>query len=280
MAVWKKWDPETEEYVVIPGSGGGAGAGGTSAPASSPTTISALDGKTVICMGDSYTAGMSAIYSALFAKYGATVDNRGVVSSSIAGDTAGSKGFSPMWNRTATVCSAYTTAGRENNVGAIVFMGGANDGFGTSTWLGSGINDKDTGHIYGAMHSILKAFRTSFDCPIFVILQPCFPNGATPDTSASDTIANLLGFDSAEQMLSFDADEYAAYAMGRKQRVVKAVAEFYNCHVIDCCFDWLSIFRPSQRAAYWNADGHPKAAGYQKIAQALEARLLEVMGDR
>lgn len=272
MAVWKKLNPDTGEYEKIPGASAGSGSSGEAA------TITALSGKTVICMGDSYTTGMSAIYTALFSKYGATVDNRGVVSSSIAGDTAGSKGFSPMWNRTNNVCAEYTEAETAANVGAIIFMGGANDGFGSTTWLGSGINDKDTNHVYGAMHSILKAFRSTFDCPIFVILQPYFPNGATPDTSASEETAALLGFESVEQMLTFDATEYAAYSMQKKQRVVKEMAEYYNCHIVDCCSEWHSIFRTSERTTYWKNDGHPTAVGYESIAEKLEVKMLEVMG--
>lgn len=277
MAVWKKLNTETGEYEAIPGASVN-GDTGDNTGGITVVTIPDLSGKTVICMGDSYTQGMSAIYTALFSKYGATVDNRGIVSSSISGDTAGSRGFSPMWNRTNSVCSEYTSAGTTDNVGAIVFMGGANDGFGSTTWLGSGTNDKDTNHIYGAMHSILKAFRNTFDCPIFVILQPYFPNGATPDASASEETAVLLGFDSVEQMLTFDATEYAAYSMQKKQKVVKEMAEFYNCHIVDCCFAWESIFRSSDRSTYWGSDGHPTAAGYQNIANDLEAKMLEAMG--
>lgn len=277
MAVWKKLNTETGEYEVIPG----ASVPGTGTPdgESPAVTIPSLNGKTVLCMGDSYTKGMSAIYTALFAKYSATVDNRGVVSSSIAGDTTGSKGFSPMWNRTASVCAEYTTAGTTDNVGAIVFMGGANDGFGGTTWLGTGANDKDTDHIYGAMHSILKAFRNTFDCPIFVILQPYFPNGRTPDATATEDTAKTLGFDSVAQMLTFDADEYAAYSMQKKQKIVREMAEFYNCHIVDCCFEWHSIFHPSERTKYWGSGGHPTAAGYQEIANDLESKMLTVMGE-
>lgn len=241
-------------------------------------SIDSLNGKTVIFMGDSYTAGAKSNFEALCAKHGAIADNRGIVSSSICGDETGSKGFQPMHRRTSSVCDEYVANGTTGNVGAVVFMGGANDGFGSTTWLGTGTNDKDTNHIYGAMHSILKAFRNTFDCPIFVILQPYFPNGITPDAEADDETAKTLGFESAEQMLTFDADEYAAYSMQKKQRIVKEMAEFYNCHIVDCCFEWHSIFNASDRAKYWSGDGHPTGKGYQAIADDLEAKMIEVMG--
>lgn len=162
-----------------------------------------LEGKTIIFMGDSYTKGASSQFSALCQKYGATVDNRGIVSSSICGDMMGNKGFQPMWKRTEDVCKEYTDAGSTETVGAVVFMGGANDGFGISTFIGTGINDDDTGHIYGATNHLLKKFQSTFDCPVFVILQPVFPSNSTANQGVDDATAKLWGFDSADTMFSF-----------------------------------------------------------------------------
>lgn len=234
----------------------------------------ALNGKKVIFMGDSYTKGASSQFSALCEKYGSIADNRGIVSSSICGTTDGNKGFQPMWKRTENVCTEYAEANTTENVGAIVFMGGANDGFGKDSWLGSGTNDKDTSHIYGALHNIFKTFHNTFDCPIFVILQPYFPNGSAPSEDVTDETALLWGFESAEQALTFDTHEWCAYSMQKKQAVVKEMAEYYNCIITDCCFNWHSIFDATDLATYWSRDGHPTATGYQEIANDLEKTML------
>ena len=238
-----------------------------------------LNGKTVICMGDSYTHGMKSVYNTLFAKYGATVDNRGIVSSSICGDTTGNKGFQPMWNRTRSVCTEYTDNGTTDNVGAIVFMGGANDGFGIETWIGSGIKDTDTNHIYGAMHSILNDFRIAFpDVPIFVILQPSHFTRSVEDIT-DDATAQALGFDSLEQLQLMDDYQYSHYSMVLKERAVKEVAEFYGCNIVDCIFDWHSVLSSSDRAKYWQSDKlHLTGAGSQAVADKLEQKMLEVLG--
>lgn len=180
-----------------------------------------------------------------------------------------------MHIRTKTVCETYVTNGNTGDVGAIVFMGGANDGIGSSTWLGSGINDLNTNHIYGAMHSILNDFRTTFDCPIFVILQPTFPNGDTSNQIDDDETAILWGFDNAEQCKSFDSDRWCQYKMYKKQTIVKQMAEYYNCNIVDCFFNYdISIFSPTDRAKYWRSDGHPTPKGYQHITDNLEKTML------
>lgn len=236
--------------------------------------ISALNGKTVIFMGDSYTKGASSQFQALCEKHGATADNRGIVSSSICGDDSGSVGFQPMHKRTVNVCNEYIEAGTTGNVGAVVFMGGANDGFGKTSWLGTGTNDKNTNHFYGALHKIFKTFHDTFDCPIFVILQPYFPNGSAPAKDIADETAQILGFESAKQALTFDTYEWCAYSMQKKQAIVKEMAEYYNCIITDCCFNWHSIFRASDLAKYWGSDGHPTGIGYQAIANDLEQTML------
>lgn len=238
-------------------------------------SISELNGKIVIFMGDSYTKGAISQFEALCEKYGATADNYGIVSSSITGDESGNHGFQPMHIRTKTVCETYVDNGNTGDVGAIVFMGGANDGIGSSTWLGSGINDLNTNHIYGAMHSILNDFRTTFDCPIFVILQPTFPNGDTSNQIDDNETAILWGFENAEQCKSFDSDRWCQYKMYKKQTIVKQMAEYYNCNIVDCFFNYdISIFRPTDRAKYWSSDGHPTPKGYQHITDNLEKTML------
>ena len=267
--IWKRLNPNTGEYEVIPGTG-------TNTENSNETiAMPDLTGKTIIFMGDSYTAGMSGIAKSMCAEFKANADIYGVVSSSIAGDREGNKGFSPMWVRTQAVCQNYTSAGTEDDVAAVVFMGGANDGFGKTTWLGSGINDRDNLHIYGAMHTILGTFRKTFNCPVFVILQPTFPNGSLP-TDITEENAKIWGFDSVEQCQSFDADMWCQYAMTLKQNVVLDVAKYYGCKIVDCFFDHdISIWNSVERGKYWNADGHPSAAGYEKIVDRLKEKMVE-----
>lgn len=240
-----------------------------------------LTGKTIIFMGDSYTNGASSQFSTLCQKYGATADNRGIVSSSITGDDTGLHGYQPMWSRTDSLCQEYIDADTTANVGAIVFMGGANDGIGSTSWLGTGINDLDTNHIYGAMHSILGKFRETFDVPIFVILQPTFPNGSTSNQGCDDETAQLWGFDNAVQCESFNSDMWSQYCQYKKQSIVKMISEFYNCQIVDCFFDYdISIFSPTERAKYWSSDGHPTSNGYQHITDRLEKKILEYYSNK
>ena len=193
MAVWKKLNTETGEYEEIPGASTNS-SGNNGASDDYSETIPDLSGKTAIFMGDSYIASMSAMLKSMCAEFGMLDDNRGVVSSSICGDTAGNKGFNPMWNRTKSTCDEYTEAGTTDDVALIVFMGGANDGFGLETWIGSGIADTNTEHIYGAMHSILNNFRKTFPkAKIITVLQPS-SYSRTVDSVTDDETAAIFGF--------------------------------------------------------------------------------------
>ena len=242
--------------------------------------IDALSGKTILFMGDSYTAQAKSQFAALAEKYGAVADNRGVASSSISGNLEATKGLWPMWDRTAKACDEYISAGTTGNVGAIVFMGGAKDGFGEATWLGTGINDTDTEHIYGAMHSILNNFRKTFpDAPIFVILQPSSFHRVVSTSVTDDDMAQLMGFDDMAQALDMDDYQFSNYAMFKKEKVVQEVAEFYGCHIVDCCFDFYNVMNENDRATYWSGDKlHMTSAGYQAVADKLETKMIEVFG--
>ena len=274
MAVWKKLNPDTGEYEVIPGASCNTNSNTTEDPAG---TLPDLTGKTAIFMGDSYTAQMSAMLKSMCAEFGMVDDNRGVVSSSICGDTAGNKGFSPMWNRTKSVCEEYATAGTTDNVALIVFMGGANDGFGIETWIGSGIADTNTEHIYGAMHSILNSFRKTFPkAKIITVLQPS-SYSRTVGSVTDDETAVVFGFSDLASLQKLDDYQFSNYAMFRKETAVEEVAKFYNTTIVDCCFNWHSVLNADDRATYWNSDKlHLSSAGYQDVTKRIKEKIVEI----
>lgn len=274
MAVWKKLNPDTGEYEVIPGASCNTNSNTTE---DSAGTLPDLTGKTAIFMGDSYTAQMSAMLKSMCAEFGMVDDNRGVVSSSICGDTAGNKGFSPMWNRTKSVCEEYTTAGTTDDVALIVFMGGANDGFGIETWIGSGIADTNTEHIYGAMHSILNSFRQTFPkAKIITVLQPS-SYSRTVDSVTNDETAVVFGFSDLASLQKLNDYQFSNYAMFRKETAVEEVAKFYNTTIVDCCFNWHSVLNADDRATYWNSDKlHLTSAGYQDVTNRIKEKIVEI----
>ena len=275
MAVWKKLNPETGEYDVIPGTS--STTGGTESP---EVTLPDLTGKTAIFMGDSYTVGMSAMLKTMCAEFGMVDDNRGKVSSSICGDEAGNKGFSPMWSRTNSVCSEYVTNGKTDDVALIVFMGGANDGFGLETWVGSSIADTDTMHIYGAMHSILNTFRKTFPkAKIITVLQPSSFNRKVSSITDDET-ASILGFADVTSLQEMDDYQFSNYAMFVKERAVAEVATFYNTSIVDCCFNWHSVLNANDRAAYWNSDKlHLSNAGYEDVTNAIRGKIIKIFSE-
>lgn len=274
MAVWKELNPVTGEYEVIPGASCNTNSNNTE---DSVDTLPDLTGKTAIFMGDSYTAQMSAILKSMCAEFGIVDDNRGVVSSSICGDTAGNKGFSPMWNRTKSVCDEYSTAGTTDDVALIVFMGGANDGFGIETWIGSGIADTNTEHIYGAMHSILNSLRSTFPkAKIITVLQPS-NYSRTVDSVTDDETAAIFGFGDLAALQTMDDYQFSNYSMFVKERAVEEVSKFYGCSIVDCCFDWYSVMNEEHRATYWNADKlHLSSAGYQDVTNRIKKKIVEI----
>lgn len=274
MAVWKKLNPDTGEYEVIPGASCNTNSNNTE---DSADTLPDLTGKTAIFMGDSYTAQMSAMLKSMCAEFGMLDDNRGVVSSSICGDTAGNKGFSPMWDRTKSVCEEYTTAGKTDDVALIVFMGGSNDGFGIETWIGSGIADTNTEHIYGAMHSILNNFRKTFPkAKIITVLQPS-SYSRTVNSVTDDSTAVVFGFADLATLQKMDDYQFSNYAMFRKEKAVEEVAKFYNTAIVDCCFNWHSVLNADDRATYWNSDKlHLSSAGYQDVTNRIKEKIIEI----
>lgn len=247
----------------------------------------ALNGKVWIAMGDSYTRGMDAQLQAIAAKYGMILDNRGIVSSSICGDTTGNKGFQPMWNRANGAVNDYTAGYTINgvtyttdDVGLITFMGGANDGFGINTWIGSGRADMDTNHIYGALNVIYNAFGENFpNAKMITITQPAHYK-LTIDETVTDETAQLWGFADAASYLKMTDVQMSNYSMAIKEAAVREMAWTYESHLVDAFAMFPTVMNPANRTAYWQEDKlHLNATGYQMVADMLEQDgILKVFG--
>ncbi len=272
MPTWKKLNEETGKYEAIPGGEI------MSANASKETpTFPELLGKTAIFLGDSYTKQMEAMLKAMCADLNMSADNRGIVSSTITGDTAGNRGYQPMWKRAQAICDEYVANGKTDSVSLIVFMGGANDGFGVETFLGTSITDTNNEHIYGAMHTILNAFRRNFsNAKILTVLQPSSFNRDVT-TITDDATAVVLGFPDLATLQSMDNYQFSNYAMFQKERIVREVAEFYNTDILDCCFGWYSVMSESHRTKYWNTDKlHLSVAGYEDLTARIKAKIIQM----
>lgn len=248
-------------------------------------TRNALSGKVMICLGDSYMVGMGGLLSTLAAKYEMKLDNRGVVSSSICGDVNGNKGFSPMWNRANTIVSNYNsgyaidgTTYHSSDVGVVVFMGGANDGFGIDTWIGDGINETNNELIYGACNHIFNVLAAAFTgAKVICITQPSSYSRQVSSITDNAT-AQSLGFDSLAQLQGMDDVQFSNYAMALKEYAVRETAWTYGWNIIDMFHDFPTIFNPSNRSAYWQNDKlHLTASGYAIITEALDKKIVEVV---
>lgn len=250
------------------------------------TAWEALNNRVMVCLGDSYTRGMDGVLKTLAAKYGMILDNRGIVSSSVCGDTGGSKGFQPMWNRADGIATDYAAGYvldgvpySAEDVGIITFMGGANDGFGLETWIGSGPADTDTGHIYGAMNHIYSTLMEAFPkARIITILQPSNYNrtvnrNTDPDAGdvVDDATAQIWGFRDAAAYRAMTDVQFSNYAMTVKEESIRHMAWAYGSHVVDAFSGFPTIFNPGNRAKYWASDKlHLSAAGSELVAGMLE----------
>lgn len=247
-----------------------------------------LEGKVMVTLGDSYTRGMDGVLAALAEKYGMVLDNRGIVSSSVCGDTTGNKGFQPMWNRASGIVTDYTAGGgyaidgvtyAAGDVGVITFMGGANDGFGPDTWIGSGPADTDTYHFYGAMNHIYSVLMEAFpNARVITILQPSSFNrtvNRNTDPAAGavidDATAQIWGFKDAAAYRAMTDIQFSNYAMTIKEEAIRRMAWAYGSPVVDAFGKFPTMFNPGNRAKYWQGDKlHLTAAGYQLVADMLE----------
>ena len=237
----------------------------------------ALAGGVWIALGDSYTVYADSYFKALAEKYGMIYDGQGKVSSTVCGDNTGSKGFSPFHSRMDGFIANYTGNGQTINgvaytaedVKLITFMGGANDGFGKSSWLGSPTS-MDPMFLYGACNYMFRKLHENFpNARIICILQPANYSDAMNYTD--DATAQTLGFADLAELQAWDVYSFGQYKMECKEKAVMECAKRFGIHVVDCIFDWYSVVNPTQRATYWNTDKiHLSAAGSAALADKLD----------
>lgn len=245
-----------------------------------------LEGGVWIGFGDSYTVYADTYFKEVATKYDMIYDGQGKVSSTICGDSGGSKGFSPFWQRMDTFISAYTGDGQTidnviytaEQVKLITFMGGANDGFGKDTWLGSETS-KDTNYIYGSLNYMFGKLIENFpNAQIVVILQPVNYNYKVSSIT-DDAGAQSVGFVNLAELQTLTDYEYSQYAMTRKEKAVKEIAEKFGLSICDCCLDWYNVINPTHRTLYWNTDKiHLTDLGSKKLAEKLEKKMREIFG--
>ena len=245
-----------------------------------------LQGGVWIGFGDSYTVYADSYFKSLATKYEMIYDGQGKVSSTICGDEGGNKGFEPFWQRMNTFISHYTGNGQTidgntyttNDVKLITFMGGANDGFGKDTWLGSPTS-KDTNYIYGSLNYIFGKLTETFpNAEIIVILQPANYNYKVSSITTHEE-AQIVGFDSLTELQTLTDYEYSQYAMTRKEKCVKEIAEKFGFHIVDCIFDWYNVVNPTHRSLYWKTDKiHLTALGSSELAKDVDKKIVQVFG--
>lgn len=244
------------------------------------TVKEALNGKVMLCLGDSYIVYMNSLLSSLASKYGMAYDGRGVVSSTIT-----NQGTSPMVTRVDTIVSDYEsgyTIDSESysatDVGVVVFMGGANDGFGVNTYIGTGTHETDKSLIYGACNYIFNQLMQTFTNAIFIcITQPANYN-RTVSSITSDATAQILGFDDLAELQVMDDYQFSNFSMAQKEKAVKDTAWVYGWDILDMFNEFPSMLNPSNRSVYWSTDKiHLTTAGYNIISKALDNKIVEIV---
>ena len=244
--------------------------------------IKKYDGGVMLTLGDSYTAMMKDEYFTPFAvKHGLIQDNRGLGSSTIAGDSEGTVGNHPFWVRLDEAIAQYKADGGYlidgkaytcDDVKLITFMGGTNDWNTTNDTinrLGTGINNTDKTTIYGACNYIFRTLLSTFNnADIVVILQPVHWAYSIP-TEEKD--ATDVGFKTLLEAQGMTDAQYSSYIVTRKEIIVKEVAEKYGLAICDCCFNWYSPINPTNATKYWQEDKlHLTNAGWNEIIKRLE----------
>ena len=207
-------------------------------------------GGVMLTLGDSYTAYMNGFYTTFAEKHGLVQDNRGVASSTIAGDDAGNVGFQPFWKRLDAAIAEYRsgkaiggTTYKLEDVKLVVFMGGANDWDTVNNEIDrlGDPTSEDKSQLHGSCKYIFETMLSSFpNADIVVILQP----------------SNALK---------------GNYVMWQKEGIVRNMAEMYSLPICDCCFEWYNPSNPTDAATYWQTDNlHLTDAGHQAIIDKLE----------
>lgn len=245
----------------------------------------ALTGKVMICVGDSYTVGMGTQLSAIATKYGMIIDNRGVVSATISMRSSDSS--RRMVNIVNTIVSDYTTGKvisgttyHASDVGVITFMGGANDGAAIAAWIGAqGECTTDNTTIYGALNYMFNKLLSTFTAAkIIVTTQPA--NYATTVSSvASDASAQELGFANLAAVQVFDDYQLSNTLHGNKEKAVKDSAWYYGLYLVDMFKEFPSMMVASNRSTYWQNDKlHLTTAGYNLVAAGIDGKIVDIFG--
>ena len=215
--------------------------------------IKVYDGGVMFALGDSYTAMGASYFSTFAEKHGLVCDNRGLVSSTIAGSADGvTVGYHAFWKRLDEAIAEYATGYAidgttytADDVKLVTFMGGANDWYTVDDSQGidriGNPESEDKEQLYGACKYIFNTLLSSFpNADIVVILQPC---------SAAK----------------------GNYAMWLKEGIVREMAEMYSLPICDCCFEWYNPSNPTDAATYWDSDNlHMTGAGNTAIFNKLE----------
>ena len=209
-------------------------------------------GGVMLTLGDSYTAMASGYYDTFASAHGLVQDNRGVASSTIAGDEACNVGYKPFWSRLNTAVAEYASGKTINgtvytaeDVKLIVFMGGANDWYIVDETQGidrlGDPTSEDKTQLHGACKYIFDTLLSNFrNADIVVILQPCNAAGGN-------------------------------YPMWLKEGIVRDMAEMYSLPICDCCFEWHNPSNPTDLVTYWQSDKlHMTEAGNNAIMDKLE----------
>ena len=241
----------------------------------------ALTGKVLIAIGDSYFNNMGTQLQNICSKYGMVLDKRAVTGSMIR-----IGGNNPMCSRTDTIVQNYTdgyaiggTTYYKNDVAAVAFMGGVNDGPSTGV-IGTGINDTATTTIYGALHHIFYTLLKEFTkAKVICIAQPACYYLSASSTVTTEAAAKALGFETVAQAQLLDDVQFSSYCCNRTQNAVKQSALMYGVELIDLIREFPPISNPVNKSAYWSSDTiHPNTAGYNLIGNALDKKLLDLFG--
>ena len=205
-------------------------------------------------LGDSYTAMLNNHFKSFAESHGLVQDNRGLVSSTIAGSQDKvTVGYHAFWVRLDEAIAEYKTGKTINgktytcdDVKLITFMGGAND------WttidesqginrIGGGINETNKETLYGSLNYIFNKLLSTFvNADIVVILQP---------SNEAKGNAN----------------------MRLKESIVREMAEMYGLPVCDCIFNWYNPNNPNDAKKYWQSDKlHLNDVGNDELIKKLE----------
>lgn len=205
----------------------------------------------MMALGDSYTSMGASYFSEFAAAHGLVCDNRGLASSTIAGDEAGNVGYKPFWSRLDAAIAQYQEGHvidgvtyHPEDVKLVTFMGGANDWSTVDPEQGiDRLGDpasENKEQLYGACKYIFATMLATFpNANIVVILQP----------------SNLARI----------------YGHWQKENIVREMAEMYGLPICDCCFEWYHPGNANDLATYWQSDElHMTDAGNTAIFAKLE----------